>query len=431
MVRNDFYKCEICDCHIRLRYQCGYFDIPVSIYCPHCNTHIFGKINLTQEPYGIKLTNAIKQNPFDDGYVIELASEFVTKKYQDNTNSSIISPFMRSNPFDENRTKRRGSVMIIAQNLDGYKKRIENIFNLLRGNNIELLKKFLNKSVEKDTEAVFEQFDYKVIKNSLDAVMATKYCIMPFLLNTIAPNLKTEFNNIVSKMVDIIKNNTGSLIDYVNFLDTHKYFDVYYHRIPKYIIHYLEKISQLIPVYDVHPILSEIDQTSLGVTTISIDDMHDLYSKGYELLCDSIDVLFGLDNINKYGVYNDFGAGAEDFMAKMNSYRSKFKKYEQLSNLTPMFTVGIANILNNIIRNSDAHYSMEMDGLSQKVIFMDKHQQRTRCHELSFLDFGAACVDIYSAILLVWEYYYQLLKIKYTTIEKMSLNFAKTLKGSV
>lgn len=430
MVSNEYCKCEICGCHLRLRFQCGYLDIPVSIYCPNCNTHIFGKINLTQKPYGVKLINAQPQNEFDDGYVIELATEFLTKKYQENAKMLIdISPFMRSNPLDKDRTIRRGRVMTIAQNLDNYKKRIENIFNLLRGNNIELLKKYLNKSLEKDTEAVFEKFDYTAIKNPLDAMMATKYCLMPFLQNTIAPTLQAEFNNTISKMNDTVENNVIALVDYINFLDKNKYLDLYYHQIPRYIIRYLEKIAQLIPVYDVYPILSSIDQTSLGVTTISIDDMHNLYSKGYELLCDSIDVLFGLDNINKHGAYNDFGKGTEDFILKMNSYPTKFVKYEQLSKVDPKYTVGIANILNNIIRNSDAHDSMEMDGLSQEVTFIDKYHQKMRKHKLSFLNFGAKCIEIYSAILLTWEYYYQLLKIKYVAIDKMVPHFAGTLKG--
>ncbi|MCH5151502.1 MAG: hypothetical protein J1F65_02445 [Clostridiales bacterium] len=322
--------------------------------------------------------------------------------------------------------------MKIAHNLDGYKKRIENIFNLLRGNNTELLKKYLNSSVEKDTEVVFEKFDYRQIKNSLDAIMSTRYCIMPFLQNTIAPNLNTEFPKIILKTADLIENVAyDAIIDYVKFLDENKYFDLYYLRIPKYIIRYLEKITQLIPVYDVYPILSDIDQSSMGVTTISIDEMHDLYSKGYELLCDSIDIFFGLDNIDKRGAYNNFEAGTENFMDKMNSYRSKYQKYEQLSNLGPKYTVGIVNILNNTIRNSDAHYSMTMNGLSQEVTFIDKYHQRTRSLQLSFLDFGAKCIEVYSAILMVWEYYYQLLKIKYMSVDMMTPNFAKNVERSI
>ena len=54
MVNNSYYKCSFCGTTLRLRYQVGYFDISISIYCPKCNCHISGKIFPNQTEGGIK-----------------------------------------------------------------------------------------------------------------------------------------------------------------------------------------------------------------------------------------------------------------------------------------------------------------------------------------------------------------------------------------
>ncbi len=85
-------------------------------------------------------------------------------------------------------------------------------------------------------------------------------------------------------------------------------------------------------------------------------------------------------------------------------------------------------VLDNIIRNSIAHNSIEIDGLNQIITFIDKHKEKRKELKLSFLDFGKRCIDLYSSILIIWEYYYQLLKYKLMMIDKCSPNYVIAVK---
>ena len=82
MVRNSYYECDYCKTKLRLRYQVGYFDIPVNIYCPKCNSHISGTIYVGKDVYSIsEVIIGAKSLPGEDyDYVNELSTEFLVDK---------------------------------------------------------------------------------------------------------------------------------------------------------------------------------------------------------------------------------------------------------------------------------------------------------------------------------------------------------------
>ncbi|MCH5180170.1 MAG: hypothetical protein J1F32_03030 [Erysipelotrichales bacterium] len=413
MVNNSYYICNICGCHIRLRYQLGYFDIPINIYCPECHSHISGIIVIENNSFSENLKNATITNEFSDGYKIELSTEFITDKFKKN-NGIIpeLSPFMRSNPFDTKRIEQRNRVMNIAINAHEYVQVIRNVYNLLKNNKTDLLINYLDKHNNSFINYFKKNYNFSDIKNKLDALMTTKHYVTSFLQSTIITSVSNKINAIITEITEIYKQNNKGFNYFLKYLEKADYFDFYYDKIPNYICKYLNELYQLIPLYDVYSIYEEVDQTNSGITTISIESMHSLYSKGYELLCDSIDILFGLHNIKNNTEYDDFGAGRESFSKKMTSYGSKFNKYKALSSIDSCFTNNILGTLDNIIRNSDAHNNFKIDGLSQSVTFLDKHKEKSKSREMSFLDFGKKCMDLYFAIIIVWEYYYQCLKLK-------------------
>jgi len=102
MVVNSYYECEYCKTKLRLRYQVGYFDIPVNIYCPKCNSHISGSIFIDNDNISISenLIGAIKVSHEDYEYVYELSTEFLVDKCKtkEETKPFDLTMFMRSNP---------------------------------------------------------------------------------------------------------------------------------------------------------------------------------------------------------------------------------------------------------------------------------------------------------------------------------------------
>lgn len=426
MVNNSYYKCLFCGETLRFRYQVGFFNIPVSIYCPKCNCHIFGKIYIGQSKSSIieVIFGAEKIDDENCNYLIELSTEFLVHKCKKNEpNQPDISMFMRSDPFDEERTKRRNNLMYLAQNADYTIGIIENLFNLLNNEQISLIRDFFLKTNNPIVVSLKQHCDYNKIVNKVDAMLAIKHFINSILLPTMPPLVfKNMYKIMDTKVRKIIINHSNEFINYLRYIND-DYLETYLYRFPKFFCDYIKCIEQLIPIYDNFSKFDTIDLTINGISTLSIDELSTIYKKGYELLCDSIDLIAGLDNIESRGKFNDFGNGREDFKNKIDSFNSKYKKYTTFVNNKSDLFDGIRNILNNIIRNAEGHNSIAIDGLNQIVVFKNKHKGKTNKIEVSFLEFGKMIIDLYIALLYVWEYLYQLIKFKTTLVNRIKLNY--------
>lgn len=115
------------------------------------------------------------------------------------------------------------------------------------------------------------------------------------------------------------------------------------------------------------------DLENYGIATASVSDLCELYKNGYEVLCDLIEIIIAIENIDVNSSHNDFGNGKEDFKQKVLSYRSKIVKYNQLLDTNNAFSKHFIGILDNKIRNSIAHTDYTVNGLTQKIIFEDKY----------------------------------------------------------
>ena len=157
---------------------------------------------------------------------------------------------------------------------------------------------------------------------------------------------------------------------------------------------------------------------------MSIESMATIYKKGYETLCDSFDAVIGLYNICNKGTYDNFDKGVFDFREKLSKFGSKYNKYVFYSEKSDSLFDVFKGKINNTIRNAEGHNSIKIDGLNQNVTFVSVNS-KGKIHSLteSFLEFGKQCIELHSALLFVWEYYYQLFKIKLVRIEKMTLNY--------
>ena len=426
MVQNSLYKCSICGDILRLRYQVGFANIPVNIYCPKCNSHIFGTIVVDQDNIGIKeeIKNAsfLKDSEEPD-YVMELACEFIVDKWAKAKDfpDFPMSMFMRSNPFDSKRTEFRNNYFHIVNNRDSYVMALENIFNLLRKNKIDLLRDYLIKR----NWPVFDSNELNKISNPLDALIASKhyvnYVVHPAMVEGVFDKIHNIMNNIVP---GINRKHPYAIKEFLKYLDDRKYFDVYYKRMPAFFVDYIKVAEQLAPVYDVYKVFDKVDLNKRGVSTISVDSMAVIYKKGFELLCDSIDLLIGLYNISNNGTYDNFDEGLFDFEERTNKFGSKYNKYVYFTGKTSALSDDFKDKINNTIRNAEGHNSIEIDGLNQNITFKNKNSKGVvTTYTESFLEFGKQCIDLFSTLLFVWEYYYQLLKLKYVLLDSLGLNY--------
>ena len=429
MVKNYYYKCDACETSIRFRFQIGAFNMPISVYCPKCNCHIEGSIAVDNENVVTK-SSVLGAHEYDSkdnfaDYVVELSTEFLVNKcVKDSPDTILPSMFLRSDIFNDEKNQKRANLLYATSKRFIYINIIENIYNLLDTEQIDLLKQYLIMCSSRFVKCDKKVFPFDDIKNKLDAILASKHFINTLLIPFMTPGTFSGLYDVMDKKIrDIITKHQSAFKEFLRNIDDY-YFDIYWSRIPKFVIEYLKCVNQLIPIYECYEKFDSVDLNTSGISTISIDDMVVIYKKGYELICDSIDLLTGLYNIENFGTYDNFGhASVCDFTEKMNSYSSKYKKYEDATNNNSSLFDNIRGTLNRVIRNAEGHNSIKINGLEQTVTFINRHKGNVDQETISFLEFGKKCIDVFIAVLYLWEYYYQLTKFKLSLVDQIQLNY--------
>jgi hypothetical protein len=368
---------------------------------------------------------ATKHNNEQYDYVIELSTEFLVDKFKrkDETTDILPTMFLRSNPLDENRNTNRINLLYFAKNYESIINKIENLYNLLDNKNIKLIRDYFLTTNDQILTEQRKVVNYNKIVNLLDASLAIKHYVNSLLLPIMPTGVFRNIYKIMDEKVRrVVALHTKPLTDFLSYLND-EYIQTYLRRIPKFMIDYIKCVYQLIPIYDNYNEFKTLDMSKNGISSLNVDDLVVVYKKGYELLCDSLDLLIGVYNIEKNGAYNDFGDGPIDFSNKMNSFSSKFIKYETFTSYDSDLFEGIRGVLNSIIRNAEGHNSIKVNGLTQEITFINKHKGRKNECKKTFLEFGKECIDVFVAVLYVWEYYYQFTKFKSVLIDKTPLNY--------
>ena len=117
MVNNTIYKCDYCNSLLRFRYRVGYFNIPINIYCPKCNSHISGTIVVGNNIAEIKeyVVGATRDKSDDYDSVVELSTEFIVdkSKKKEDYPEYPMSMFLKSNLFNEKKTKEENCFYVL------------------------------------------------------------------------------------------------------------------------------------------------------------------------------------------------------------------------------------------------------------------------------------------------------------------------------
>lgn len=414
MTHNQLITCGICNTEINIRAQIGYFNIPFNLYCPNCSTHISGKLVIDQEKTDLQLEleNAHKTSNADHDldakyYIAELSAEFPTRKIHNRTLKEYdLSPFMRNFMFYKDNQKAMEATRSAVAFADFIKtdwSKTKSYFALFWNEQGSILYPKLQDKVKK-----YKQIPLSKITNDLDAAVALHQLLLTTtgISYVLHPNALSEYSEI-AKSIFCDMSKLGEIITFIN----EQGFDP--NDIEKKafeLIDVFAKIyNQLIPVVALKnaDCMDNVDREQFGIMTANFNELTDFYAKSYEWILDNINIVICLNNILTRGQYSRCIDG-KDYKDVLSA-RSKLKKLEFINASEPFSKSTIS--LSNRIRNAIQHFDREIDYVSQKIVFSDKHAGKTKKEELYLIDFAALCLENFSMIIYLLELVYNLRKV--------------------
>lgn len=417
LISNHFIVCDSCSTTINLRSQAGYSDIPYNINCPKCSTHIYGKVKFNQEnaKIALEVENASEKHveigKKDKYYSAELSSEFPTMKMYFRSFDLADyegTPFIRNSSFYGGISQSQHALersLKFSANFNKRWKKIKIYFNLSWNNQDFLLYPKLEK----------ELYDYKLnqlikVENKLDSIMALHHLLLtttglPFALPTDTLSEYNDIANIIfqdkNKRKEIQKF-TSTISSDINDIEKKAF---------KLIDSFSKLYEQLIPVAALRNSNSlwRVDKEKYGITTANFEELSDFYAKSYEWILDNINIIIALNNIECRNSFENCPEGKE-FKEVLN-IRSKIRKTGYIDDLEPFSTP--TNSLNNRYRNAIQHFDNEIDYVSQKIVFTDKHAGKINQESMYFIDFADLCIENFSIIIYILELVYQIRRNSY------------------
>lgn len=424
MVFNKFVKCKFCGEVFNIRAQIGFTNMPINIYCPHCGSRISGEFLVDN----INLSSQISLNAYENDEIkppyfrIELSQEFMTFKFmkcEDERDLFVPTPFLRNFSMIGENEKEINSIINFTVNSVRIAEGIENLFYNLRNENFEYIKHYFANVDEPLCKYYIEHTNFDELQSKIDYLMLTKQYTYSALISITDVD---EILTLVKK--DFEYNSKKKSINYfLNFLQKNLYFETYFEeKIVRYFSEYIRLFKQILPVFLNKKLNKSIDFEIYGITTANVADILNIYSNGYELFADAIDLTIGLDNIYERGEYDNFANGRQSFREKISSYANKFNKIDYFCN-SDNFPIckSLNSNLSNRIRNPIAHYDWKVDGITQKISLTDKRKGITT--DLFVAELVEKTISMFNKLYVLWEYYYQFYKIKLIKIDKIKFNY--------
>lgn len=434
MTINSFVRCDLCGTKIRFRWQVGYDpNVVVYVKCPKCSSPIEAEFNglfTSTKMNNIYGATEIFESQAD--YCQEISGEFFCLKMTKNSDVPIKTQFLRNSFLFENDNKRKyyGRLLEYAQNIKLYKNEILQIASLIKNKKYDLLKRKINNN-ENNLVQLFRKFNIcDILQNDYD-YFKCYYEYIKFLLDNIIlfdakidhKNIDEKLDVLVNKMkkqlkefsVKIVKNGIADSINSKFITITHEYLDLF---------------KGLLPIYLVEFDLSKKNLEKNGITTIEYSKLESFYKKCYEFITDNSFVIIALNNLYERNDINQFFNKRDNVINIMKMCKSKYnvfinniKKDEFLSS----FFVGS---LDNIVRNSEAHFLTEYDIITQKITFKNKNGKGEIRNIKKYLaEFAKENIQIYMKCYYLWNISMRLIEINYLKNEgffphfKMKRNF--------
>lgn len=376
MTTNSFLKCDVCDTRIRLRWQVGKEDVPVSILCPKCKCAI--ECNLHISPYKLyaefdDLQGAKEIDGDDADYCQEISTEFFVSKMKMQSETSMITPFIRNADKIHEKREYISKIITVSDEVSIYKKELQQIYSLYSNKSFDYMKNKL--AVSKDALMVLFK---KNIKNAslINDADYHKYFEEYFkfgLKDIISNDSKASINSTLNDLSRAISLKRFDMQDFAKKLDDENFYNELMDKFMKLTIEYLDIFRALVPLYVEDFDLSDVDLVNNGITTISYTKLENLYKKCYEFIGHNCLLLIGLNNLNERGGINNFTNGTKDLFTTVNCCISKYNIFKDNVILGETFSDFFFGCLDNVVRNSEAHFSTSYDIMSQEVTFTNKN----------------------------------------------------------
>lgn len=420
MVHNEFVKCNVCDKIFRLRWQIGYSQAFIKTLCPNCKSH-FEIVLSTDSEHKSKYCNVslvdYDKNVAD--YLIEVSTEFLTKKIQSDydqlKNNEFLTPFMRN--IDINREK-ISTILSYVKCIEELKTKIESIFSMLN-NKSSFLKQTLQQSI------FFRDFSTKLgfngIDSNLDAIIISHQYINSMISSTYLPNtLNTMINDINAPIAGLSK--LYNFDNFLQLLDNNEIFNNINRKFSNIVSDILDNFVKLIPIYLKND-LSTVDLKEYGLNTIDVEDVLSIYKKCYEFIGEYCIIPIGLNNIVERGDCDHFKTKTENIYELLNKINSKYNRLKDYLLHDEKFSYLFDNILNNVIRNSEAHFDYTFNPISQIISFKDKQKNI----DLYLVEMVKELLNIYQKVVYIWEMSYCLNKLYLIRIKNELISISPKL----
>jgi len=412
MTSNILGKCKYCSTIFRLRFQVGYFNIPVYFRCPNCYVDIEGIINIDQESPNIipDIRNFEMNNSKmgEEEYIIEQSVEFPQRKlYKVNQSNSndMITPFIRtcSNIGFTEMQREYLKINLFLEFKDNLFKNINDLNRLFNNNKLDIVKTKLK-----------EIYSDKKIISKLDVIIAIRHMHIKGIKYLLKEETLNSYIKLKEEIFNLFYKNNNGMIEFIKHLDEVNVFDKATNKLMTLISDFYNIYEKLLPIIIAvnTNTFENINKSEYGISTIGYSELEKFYTQSYETILDYVDILIGLNNIsvrNSYSLIPDSVTIFNDFYSMENTDK-KIKKLDALLENEP-FSYGI--ILNNRIRNSIAHYNVKIDYNNQLITFIDKYNGIEKKENIYYIEFAKMCLDNLYSCQYLYEVIYQLSQLKY------------------
>lgn len=426
MVANKYVKCSTCDSTFRLRAQIGYSNIPIYFNCPDCGTSITGEVVIPEDPDNSKnclgiqfnLNHASEYEPKTDlaKYLVELSTEFLQQKVVKDDSFFILTPFMRT--FTTSGEKGMNNIqrlMNAMKKLQKHKDELIIISDLWNLNKTDLLMNKVN-SFEITKQIINSWGKHKNYR--ITHILELLLVVHQTRIELLSPFFDEKRRNRIlshSSTYSIIENHVdmGKLGDYSIMLGSNNFYNDFEKRIHELTLEYIEILPDLVPLLNsIDQMRDEITSGKYTITTKNVNKLTSFYAKTYELFCDKLDIIIGLNNLYVRGDINNFCiSDNRGYINVINSFSSKFDKVSILLCLFDSLSMPYVGLISNRIRNAEGHFSREFNIVKNSIIFSDNHRGRNQIIEIDYLEFCSTTVNLFNALNEVFEVSYQLDKI--------------------
>lgn len=455
-------RCEMCFCESFLKYQVVGEPTSFTINCPNCNSVMRGtlvcNVDENDRVQSIEIVDPlnliefiIDMNKSYDVYSFHISSEFLTRLpdksyYQPMSSndgkcvSTNLSPFMsyisffKDNSFlyDDFRFK----LVKLSDFFINKLPKVNILFELFWSNRIDILSNHLQSDIHRlrrrynnagmyfDNNSMF--FTYTALNHQMFAYggllnidsnnrinsFVTKFKSKMFMQKSVSP-LHDILEYIIDSDIDISELERKGMALIADFADLYS------------------ALFPIIPLY-ISNNLHNVNRSSYGITTLTFDDICDLYARLYEYVITTI----GLFNIpiNNILYRGDFDLSSKFKPTKPNErFKSSNingqKKLDELVD-SELFSINRSYMDTNI-RNSISHYDYSYDGVSQVISFTNDKNKSVNTIEMSLLDFCELTMNLFIEVILIINQMFWVNRQRYMEDLASSMTYTRNDHGSL